>query len=190
MKTYHCTAQHPFDSFRMWFMGIIALFIFFVAYEIETYINVFLAAILVSTLFNALLALFRIVSLSKKRKTIRISNLLRTKEIEGPYSVETWWMYEINESYDDSWQEFESKPVSNYLKLYAKIKGENGNILLCETIKLQGKFPNDHPYRYDLGSEDLKDAFDIWDVDNCLKKLRLSKMYSTSNLVLSKNGSL
>jgi len=187
MKKYRCTAQHPFDSFRLWFFGAIIFLIVFLFFGIETYINVLLASALASLLLNSIIALLRIIRVSTNRNKLIIKTLSRTKTIEGPFTVETWWMYEITESYDDNYEEtwgrYESRPTSNYLKLCANIKGKNGSILLCETIKMQGKFPNDHPYRYDLGLEDLEDAFTVWDVDNCLKALRLSKMCTTSHLV-------
>jgi len=120
-------------------------------------------------------------SVSAKGNNLKFKDISKTIHLNNLKNFKTWWSYDFGISSPGIVEGYEGQSRSSANKINCFVKFESGNevVYIYEQIYLSEKFPNNHPY---LAGEfiDKSKLFKVWDIDNCLKKLRLGSIETSA----------
>lgn len=110
-------------------------------------------------------------------QVLRIKNLLKEFQLDRIEEIKTWWCYDFGIStieYTGEGTEGKTRAHVNKMNIYVKFISEDKVAYIYEQIHLGNKFPNNHAY---LPNEEIDQTklVKVWDIDNCLKKIRLEQ---------------
>jgi len=164
-----------------------AMFLFLGTVVVLWYFNFAFKAILGYGLLLVFLIMtfYVFINLSKVSRhgsRILLSDNFKKQQIQNIKSIDSWWCYESpgeSPEFNGWFGRFSGKSKmkghSNKINIYVRIKSKYDFVLIREQIHLSSKFPNNHTYNANEIVNTNK-VFRVWDVDECVEKLKLMEM--------------
>jgi len=103
-------------------------------------------------------------------------SLFKRIHLKKVRNIRTWWSYDIGMTTREFDGEFTGKVKGhvNKMNVFVEFTSSDSSVYIYEQIHLGNKFPNNHQY---IENEDIDKSklIKVWDIDNCLKILNLTK---------------
>jgi len=178
---YSSFSFSPFNAFRILFFGFIFLSALIIIFSKDYIISFILSAIIIFIILSVYIA----TSYSEVKligKTFIFKDFGKTIRIDNVTKIKTWWAYDFGVSSVVIGEGATGTMRSNANKMncYVKFESNNGDAYIYEQIYMGSKFPNNHLYNQNEPFDKTR-LFKVWDIDNCIEKLKIEGSNLPSN---------
>lgn len=164
-----------FDLWRINYLGIPAVTLI-LSLRGLAFGQSLMVGFLVLGVVSILLLLRKYSKITRRGNKITISTPLKTITLDNIDTVDTWWEYDFGKSTTEmgSGDMKKMRAHANKINVILEIRSKFKSVFLYEQIYMSSKFPNNHEYVVGR-NVDYKQAIRIWDIDKCIKELKLDQ---------------
>ena len=172
-------SSYSFDMFTVWKMTFLILLfpgLLIFLLQLPAYILLVFLAVLTVVISYYILNSYSEISIVGK--TLTAKDYSKTLVLESIEDITTWWSYEFGVGSPEMNMDGpsgKSQALINKIRVFAKFKDGQEEIVLCEEIFMGSKFPNNYNYSIDE-VVDIRNLVMVRDIDKCLKKLQITKI--------------